>query len=736
MSDDSAPRRPMPDHDAWPEFALPWDDTSSGPADMSRLLHKPAGAAGFVGIRDGHLCTGDGVRWRIWGQNLCFNAMLPAQDMAPTVARRLAKFGINCVRLHHMDHRWPRGVLIRSLVPRDQRDGRESGAAEHTRALDPEALARLDYFVFCCRANGVYVDLNLNVSRPFTAADGVKQADWIGYGKALTYFDPQLILLQKEYAQQLLGHVNPFTGNRYADEPAVALVELVNENSILESWLCNRLRGEQTEPARRTWCDIPPAYADDLDRRWNGWLAARYGTRAALAAAWNGGLAEREDAAQGSVRRLRPEEFAPAPARRFADEATFYAGLERTFYEDMAGYLRNELGVKQVIVGTSDHNHGLNGQLHVKSNAVLGIVDTHMYWQHPRFPSAAWSRKDWLITNTAMVDAPDHSAPARLSRGRVRGLPYILSEINEPFPNDYAAEFIPTLAAYGLLQDWDGFFFFAYGHSAERWKDGGVMGYFDMANDPVKMTQLALGALVFLRGDVGAARECVERRLTAAHVCESLRTNKPDDRHPYSIPYLLGRLALVHRTVIAEFEAETLAPAEQAVPLPEGTIVSDTGELCWEDAAEDGRVLVNAARYQAFVGRRGECASANMTFDLYTPFAAVQLASLDDAPIAEARLLLLAAGARVANTGMRWTDETRRSLGENWGQAPTRIEPVCGTLTLGGLAGATGVVLRPLDPCGQPVGPGTEAAAADGRFRLELTEENASPWYLVEVRRG
>ncbi len=52
-----------------------------------------------------------------------------------------------------------------------------------------------------------------------------------------------------------------------------------------------------------------------------------------------------------------------------------------------------------------------------------------------------------------MVDAPDHSAPAQLSRSRVLGMPYIVSEINEPFPNDYAAEFIPILAAYGLLQD-------------------------------------------------------------------------------------------------------------------------------------------------------------------------------------------------------------------------------------------------------------------------------------------
>ena len=178
--------------------------------------------------------------------------------MAPTVARRLSKYGINCIRLHHMDRRWPQGVIMRRLHPPAVDAGHPSWERddERTRALDPEALARLDYFMACCKDNGVYIDLNLNVSRMFIEADGVKQAGWIGFGKALTYFDPTLIALQKEYAAQLLTHVNPFTGNRYAEEPAIALIELVNENSILESWARNRLRGEQTEPFG-TWIDIP-----------------------------------------------------------------------------------------------------------------------------------------------------------------------------------------------------------------------------------------------------------------------------------------------------------------------------------------------------------------------------------------------------------------------------------------------------------------------------------------------
>ena len=74
-----------------------------------------------------------------------------------------------------------------------------------------------------------------------------------------------------------------------------------------------------------------------------------------------------------------------------------------------------------------------------------------------------------------MVDAPDPLGAQRSSRAaRWRGCPTRSRRSNEPFPNDYAAEFIPILAAYALLQDWDGLFFYAYGGGTEeQWRDAG-----------------------------------------------------------------------------------------------------------------------------------------------------------------------------------------------------------------------------------------------------------------------
>lgn len=727
-----------PNHEAWPEFVLPWNDISTGPTDMSGLLARPAGADGFIQVVDGHLATGDGARWRFWGVGQVFAAFFPPTEVAGTIARRMAKFGINCIRLHHLDHRWPNGVLKRydegksgpgivagGLYPHPGRDS--------TRELDPEAMARLDWFITCCKENGIYVDLNLNVSRQFSIGDGVKDVEYIGYAKGMAYFDERLIFLQKEYARLLLDHVNPFTGNRYADEPAIALVEIVNEQSLLEMWWTGKLKGEQTEPSRIARPDIPPSYAKDLDQLWNTWLMRRYDDRLALETAWEGNLNEYEDARNGSVRRLRPEEFAVAAAPRFRDEARFYAELERTFFQDMESYLRGDLGVKQLIVATSDWNQRYSSLAALEGHASQDVIDGHAYWH------AHWSRPDRNQPTTPQVDAPDRSMPARLSRSIVEGYPYIVSEINESFPSDFACECIPMVAAYGLLQDWDGIFWHSYtgGHFTpdKIWQDPVINHGLRIGSDPMKMSQMTLGALMFLRGDIEPARQTVGRSMPYEWVLESTRVDKPDPGNQTWFPYLPGRLGLVHRTAITDFHAKSLSPVEGEVSLPEGAIVSDTGQLTWEDSPNDGRLIIDTPRHQAIIMRAGQRSTTNMRVDLTTPFAAVQLASLDDRPIAESERLLLVAAARVANTGMQWPNGTESATKLDLGKAPTRIEPVRATLTLKGPVDATGVQLRPLDGCGQVFGDPQPAVKEHGDFLIDLTDEPGTIWYVLEVQR-
>ena len=254
---------PTPSPGLFP-FVLPWDDASPGASNVSGLLDRPAGALGPVVVRDGHLYTGS-KRLRLVGVNLCFASDFPTHAAAEKVAARMAKFGINAVRFHHMDNQvTPNGIWAR----------------DH-KTLDPGQLDRLDYLFAQLKKNGIYADVNLHVSYEY----GLHRS-WEGmpgYYKGVDNFDPSLIRSQQNYALHLLTHVNPYTKTRYADDPAVAIVEINNENALTNEWLGGELD------------DMPQDYVDTLTRRWNAFLTKKYATEAALKTAW-GAKAEQRGA--------------------------------------------------------------------------------------------------------------------------------------------------------------------------------------------------------------------------------------------------------------------------------------------------------------------------------------------------------------------------------------------------------------------------------------------------------
>ncbi|MGA2498698.1 MAG: hypothetical protein ABSH20_13215, partial [Tepidisphaeraceae bacterium] len=236
--------------DGWPAYVVEWTKDVNSPADVSFLLDAPAGKDGFVAVKDGHFVSAGGKRMRFWGLNATMQGALPAKESAPIIAGNLARVGINCIRFHFLDRPAPTGLL--------------EAKGDDTQHLDPQQLDRMDFFIGELKKRGIYADLNLHVGRKYKAGDGVRDADLLGMTKGVTYFDARIIELQKQYATALLTHVNPYTGKAYRDEPAVALVEFVNENSLTEAWVQGRLQGKLTAPSSETWHDIPPSYGQEL----------------------------------------------------------------------------------------------------------------------------------------------------------------------------------------------------------------------------------------------------------------------------------------------------------------------------------------------------------------------------------------------------------------------------------------------------------------------------------------
>ncbi len=268
------------DDGEWYPFVIPEKLDTNSPMNIGKLvLDPPAGKHGFCKVKDGHFYFEDGTRAKFWGTNLCMGACFPTHEEAEMLANRIAFFGFNAVRLHHMDFYFePRGIF-KDVAP-DQKDPQK----KKTGVLSEKQLEKLDYLIYQLKLRGIYIDMNLLVSRHFTEADGVKDAQELGMAaKPVSMFDPILIDLQKKYAADLLTHYNPYTKLRYSDDPVLALVEITNENSILASWHNNELNGKFLGIKRNA---IPNFYIERLDKLWNVWLQNKYGSLEKLKKAW------------------------------------------------------------------------------------------------------------------------------------------------------------------------------------------------------------------------------------------------------------------------------------------------------------------------------------------------------------------------------------------------------------------------------------------------------------------
>lgn len=251
-------------------FPFVIDGLSTPPAgsvvDVSWLNDPPAGRHGFVRVREGHFVDGRGQRLRFLASNVTFGSCFPDHDTADKLAPRLASLGINCIRFHHTDNQAaPRGIW-------------KAGTAKKNE-FDPDQLDRLDYFIAALKRHGIYANINLHISRNYWEGedfpDGLtgnreRQEKLPNYGKGLDKINDQMIRMQRDYARNLLTHVNPYTRTSYAKEPAVAIVEVNNENTLLQLQVAS----------------LPEYYRADVLKKWNLWLKARYGSTEKLAAAW------------------------------------------------------------------------------------------------------------------------------------------------------------------------------------------------------------------------------------------------------------------------------------------------------------------------------------------------------------------------------------------------------------------------------------------------------------------
>ena len=229
-----------PDEDEFRDDAL---------IDLRYLNEELAGQAGRVKASGNDFVLGTGEKVKFWGANVGPDVYQLDHASHVYLAKNLAKHGVNLVRLHG-------GIY-------GQRDP----------AVNRERIDDLHHLVAVLKEEGIYVKLSFYFPLWF-------QLDGNRHPFMLLYFDPELQRLYFQWADALLGTTNPYTGTSLGNDPAVAVVELVNEDSHF-FWTFGKK-------------NMPDARWEAFTRLYGDWLKAKHGSLDQAIDAW-GGVRERTD---------------------------------------------------------------------------------------------------------------------------------------------------------------------------------------------------------------------------------------------------------------------------------------------------------------------------------------------------------------------------------------------------------------------------------------------------------
>jgi len=453
-----------------------------------------------------------------------------------------------------------------------------------------------------------------------------------------------------------LTHRNPYTGNTYLEEPAIAFIEINNENSLL------------------TYCRLLPQLNENhltaLLGQWKTWLQEK---------GKGSGIPDLYQIINGYVDQ----------ATREQKELlwSFLVDTEMAYAKEMISYVRDELGANALIADTQASYSGVAGVY--REATCSDFIDMHAYWEHPRFPGVPWSRTDWLIRNSSMVTDKNAGTLKRFGQHRVSNMPMTISEYDHPAPSFFCAEMYPMLNAVAAFQDWDGIYHFDYSRPYDK---GRINGFFTTAGHPLKQIFIPVGTVMFRMETIKAGENKVQLYLPEHVVIEQLVESEQGMRlRATSMDQIWAQagapeaLTLMRPTEV-NMTGEEVKLSEQ-LSEPDGPWTSETGELTWDNRDSLNSVfMINSEAVKAAVGYIGgrsiELGNVTITMDTTEyNWATITLTSLDGKPVDNSSSILLVAAGRVENTGMGWNEE-KTSVGAEWGEPPSLAEGIPAYITL------------------------------------------------------
>ena len=659
-------------HD-WIPFPLSSFEEMKGTAlDMSWLQESPAGKHGFLTVKEDKFFFEDGREARFWGGNIFGEANFPDKEEAERLADIIARSGANIIRMHHLDvvKPWTDKIVRRSFFGGQY--------PQTTRKVDPDMLDKFFYMFHCLKQRGIYIFLSHISSRFIMPGDnfpGDEDAlNDIGQGfKVEGMFDPYLIELQEEYLRQILTTENPYTNLALINDPALALIEIINENSLF--WI-------QPEGGFGINSEY---YRKMIQKMFARWLLKKYNNQEQLVKAWSQegktSLFDNESLSEGTIRIPHiyvNDETWPVSEQRKEDTYYFLYDTQADYYQTMYRFLRN-IGLKIPVTGS---NHWCSDLADLHLNAELDYLDRHSYFTHPVGEYNYIAGQG--VQARAMVKDANGGNIGMLAERRVYGKPYTVSEWHNPLPNPYRAEGTPVMAVYASFQDWHPM---QYAYWGARESEPDTINSFEVMFDPTQMNMIPVSALLFHRRDFQEARLGYYEIVTPD---QFMNPSHAIERHPQVA--LLGKYGLSFTdlpSVPAVNDAQLLKSAVES----KGVYSPTTGEFTWN--INDGILKLNSSRTQGVVGFSGgrEFDTKDLHLAMDTEFAVVIVSSLTNEDLSVSDRILVSTSADARMTGVEMSSDFTRVL--KTGHFPFLMQPVEGEITLKGNKTPTVFALTP-----------------------------------------
>ncbi|MGD0461444.1 MAG: hypothetical protein ABSB74_03045 [Tepidisphaeraceae bacterium] len=656
-------------------FIHPQDHFSSDAMlDLRSLNETTAGESGFVRISaDGGFVRGDGTPIRFWACGS--REYMKAPDELARHARFLAKIGVNMVRLH-------------------AQIGAEGDAPELT-DVNEKQIDGIWRAAAAFKKEGIYLTIS-----PYWALDR-PAARWgiEGYQRraslwGLLFFNETLQKGYEAWVRRLYCPTNPYTGIPLARDPAVAILQIQNEDGMF-FWTMNAMA---------------PAQKRLLGRKFAAWLEAKYGSLAAASDAWDGVGAAGDDFPAGDVAIMpvaqwtRPQHG--GKGRRLADQLQFFAAAQREFYAKMVKFYREELGCRQLINAsnwmTADAARLSDVERYTDTAADVLAVNKYFTGTH-QGNNTGWriDPGDCFTSPAAVLNPGD--LPTNLKQ--VSGHPMMVTESSWVSPLDYQNEGPFLTAAYESLSGVAGLYW--YTATAEQYADDPRVGLVDAAGErPLRKYDCSTPALM---GNFPAAallyrQEYLKRGEPVVVECRPLEDlwnrrwpliAEDGGAHPDA-----GRgadpLAFLVGPVIVSYGGDArqgrLFDLSKFIDRGKKVITSDTGQIRMDYNA--GLCTIDAPAAQGatgFLRKAGEVHLSAIDVASGNEQASILVISMDGRALSESRKVLVQVGTPAHLAG--WKQEPADFTGgdqrkyHGWkvvqvGRPPWMIDDAEGTVTI------------------------------------------------------